>query len=194
MPPAGQRYEEAAVSAIGPDEGAALVADPAGGAVTRRLYDAEGDGWDPERLLSLAAGQRELGSADSVAEVLSWRIDGYLAEHPAPPVTGRLAPESGAAVWERLTAVVASLLGPQLPAHTQEEKAWPALIAALRRAQDADFDASELRRHDNRGGAGAAARGGRRAGGGGLRPAWHYAKGPASTESRIIAASSICPA
>jgi hypothetical protein len=46
---AGQRYEDAAAAALGPDEDAALVADPAWGAVTRRLYDAEADGWDPAR-------------------------------------------------------------------------------------------------------------------------------------------------
>jgi hypothetical protein len=141
---AGQRYEEAAASALGPDQGAALAADPAWGAVTRRLYDAEGDGWDPARLLSLAARQRELGSADSVAEVLSWRIDGYLAGHPTPPAPGGVSLETGTDARERLSGVAGSVLGPQLSSRAQQETAWPALIAALRRAEDADFDAGEL--------------------------------------------------
>jgi conjugative relaxase-like TrwC/TraI family protein len=141
---AAARYATAAASALGPDEGDALVADPAWGAVTRRLYDAEGDGWDPARLLSLVAGQRELGSADSVAEVLSWRIDGYLTEHPSPPVPGRLPLETAAVARERLTAVAESVLGPQFSSCARREQAWPALISALRRAEDADFDAGEL--------------------------------------------------
>jgi hypothetical protein len=114
------------------------------GVVTRRLYDAEGDGWDPARQLSLVAGQRELGSADSVAEVLSWRIDGYLAEHPSPPVRDGFSLEDETAARERLAAAAGSVLGLRLSSHAQQEKAWPALIAALRRAEDADFDASEL--------------------------------------------------
>jgi len=141
---AGQRYEEAAVSALGPDESAALVTDPAWGAVTRRLYDAEIAGWDPARLLSLVARQRELGSADSVAEVLSWRIDGRLAGYPSPPARDDFFLEPGAVARERLTAVAGSVLGPQVSSRAQGETAWPALIAALRRAEDADFDAGEL--------------------------------------------------
>jgi len=141
---AGQRYEDAAASALGACGGAGLVADPAWSAVTRRLYDAEGDGWDPARLLSLVAGQRELGSADSVAEVLSWRIDGYLAAHPTPPVRDDASPEAGEATRDRLADVAASVLGPELSSRARREQAWPALIAALRRAEDADFDAGEV--------------------------------------------------
>jgi conjugative relaxase-like TrwC/TraI family protein len=141
---AAQRYADAAASALGPDEGAALAADPAWGAVTRRLYDAEGDGWDPLRLLAVVAAQRELGSADSVAEVLSWRIDGYLADHPSPPVRGYSPRETGAAARQRLAEAAGAVLGSQLSARAQNEKAWPALIAALRRAEDADFNADEL--------------------------------------------------
>ena len=141
---AGQRYEDAAISALGAAGGTEVIADPAWAAVTRRLYDAEGDGWEPARLLSLVAGQRELGSADSVAEVLSWRLDGILDAHPTPPIRDDATLEPGAVARERLTAVAGSVLGPQLSARAQQEKAWPALIAALRRAEEADFDASEL--------------------------------------------------
>jgi hypothetical protein len=79
---AEQRYATAAATALGDHDGAALTADPAWHAVTQRLYDAEADGWDPARLLAIVAAQRELGTADSIAEVLSWRLDGYLTAHP----------------------------------------------------------------------------------------------------------------
>jgi len=141
---AGLRYEDAAISLLGASGGAELVADAAWGAVTRRLYDAEGDGWDPAQLLSLVAGQRELGSADSVAEVLSWRLDGYLADHPSPPIRDDSSFEPAAVTLQRLATVAESVLGPDLSSRAQQEKAWAALIAALRRAEDADFDPGEL--------------------------------------------------
>ena len=67
------------------DGGRDLTSDPAWGAVVRRLFDAEGDGWDPARLLATVAAQRELASADSIAEVITWRLDAFLAGHPEPP-------------------------------------------------------------------------------------------------------------
>jgi hypothetical protein len=85
---ARRRYELAATSALGESAGADLQADPAWPQVVLRLQDAEASGWDPARLLAVVAAQRELGSADSVAEVLAWRIDGYLA---ADPGSGTLA-------------------------------------------------------------------------------------------------------
>ena len=39
----------------------------------------------PERLLASVARQRELGTADSTAEVLCWRIDRHLPGQPPPP-------------------------------------------------------------------------------------------------------------
>ena len=47
-----------------------------------RLFDAEGDGWDPARLLATVASKRELASADSVAEVIAWRIDASVSTEP----------------------------------------------------------------------------------------------------------------
>jgi conjugative relaxase-like TrwC/TraI family protein len=141
---AERRYAVAAVEALGEQGGTALVADPAWGAVVRRLYDAESDGWDPARLLATVAAQRELGSADSLAEVLSWRIDGYLSDTPAPPVGNGPAYESGAAARERLADAARTVLGAQLGERAQAERAWPALITALRRAENADHDPAQL--------------------------------------------------
>jgi hypothetical protein len=41
---------------------------------------------------------------------------------------------------ERLAATAAAALGPRLAAHAMTETAWPALIAALRRAENAGYD------------------------------------------------------
>jgi hypothetical protein len=128
---------------FGADGGRDLAADPAWGAVVRRLYGAESDGWEPARLLDAVAGIRELGSAESVVEVLSWRIDGYLADAPTPPRHGQVS-ETGTAARERLSGVAVTVLGQQLADRAQAETAWPALIAALRRAENDGHDAAPL--------------------------------------------------
>ena len=154
---AAARYRAAAVTALGPDDGRELAADPAWGAVVRRLFDAEGDGWDPARLLATVAAKRELASADSVAEVIAWRIDAFLDGNPGPPQPVDISPESplptggsmpgpacpayesAGEARERLTALTAATLGGELAERAQAEAAWPALIAALRRAENAGY-------------------------------------------------------
>jgi len=81
---ADRQYRDAAVLVFGERDGRELAADPAWGALVRRLYDAETAGWQPARLLAAVARQRELGTADSIAEVLCWRIDGYLPDRNPP--------------------------------------------------------------------------------------------------------------
>ncbi len=137
------RYRDAAVAVFGEDGWSHLVADPAWGAVVRRLYDAESDGWDPSRLLGAVAAMRELSSAESAAEVLSWRIDGFLADMPTPPRHGQIG-ETSAAARERLTGIAIAALGQPMAERAQAEIAWPALIAALRRAEHAGHDAAPL--------------------------------------------------
>jgi hypothetical protein len=137
---AGQRYQAIAAQILGNDVGN-VVEDPAWGAVVRRLYDAEHDGWDPFLLLDAAVRMRELETADSIAEVLSWRIDAYLDEHSEPPAPGRPY-ESRASQRERLTAVITTALGPSRTARAQTETAWPALIAALEHVEDNGHDAA----------------------------------------------------
>jgi conjugative relaxase-like TrwC/TraI family protein len=82
---AGARYRDAAILVFGDHDGRALAADPAWGALVGRLYDAETSGWQPARLLAAVARQRELGTADSIAEVLCWRIDAHLPSRTPPP-------------------------------------------------------------------------------------------------------------
>ena len=158
---AAARYRAAAVTALGADGGRELAADPAWGAVVRRLFDAEGDGWDPARLLATVAAKRELASADSVAEVIAWRIDAFLAGNPGPPQPVDISPESPLPTGgsmpapacpayestgearERLTALTVATLGGELAERAQAETAWPALIAALRRAENAGYDPAD---------------------------------------------------
>jgi hypothetical protein len=158
---AGSRYQAAAAEALGEDGGRMLAADPAWGAVVRRLFDAEGGGWEPARLLATVASRRELASADSVAEVMAWRIDAFLAGNPGPPQPAGTSPgsvlpdggpalvpscpayESAAGARGRLTALAVTTLGGQLAGRAQDEAAWPALIAALRRAENAGYSPAD---------------------------------------------------
>jgi conjugative relaxase-like TrwC/TraI family protein len=140
-----QRYEVAAAWALGGPDGPQvdLQADPAWPQVVSRLQDAETRGWDPARLLAAVAAQRELGSADSIAEVLAWRLDGYLTDNPSPPAPGRPY-ETAASARERLAVVARAALGSGVSARAQTETAWPALLGALRRAENAGHDAGEM--------------------------------------------------
>jgi hypothetical protein len=137
------RYRDAAAEVFGRAGAQELTSDSAWGAVVRRLYDAEADGWPPATLLKIAASQRELGTADSVAEVMSWRIDAIMRDTPQPPKAG--APiESPAAARERLADIAATALGIKYTERARSETAWPALISALRRAEASGHDAGEV--------------------------------------------------
>lgn len=54
-----------------------ILADPAWPALRARLVEVEEAGEDPGEVLAAVAARRELGSADSVAEVLVWRLYGW---------------------------------------------------------------------------------------------------------------------
>jgi hypothetical protein len=158
---ADARYKAAAIRVLGEDVGNLLAADPAWSAVVRRLFDAESDGWEPARLLATVAFKRELASADSVAEVLAWRIDTFLDDNhdfPQPvDMSGKptlphddplhqpdcLAYEGTAEACQRLSALAVTTLGGQLADRAQAEAAWPALIAALRRAENAGYSPTD---------------------------------------------------
>jgi conjugative relaxase-like TrwC/TraI family protein len=137
------RYRDAAVRAFGQTDGRDLISDPAWGAVVRRLFDAETTGWDPAVLLETVKSKRELDTAESVAEVIAWRIDAHLAGTPGPPRPGQPG-ETAAAARARLGAITAAALGPRLGERARNETAWPALIAALRRAEHAGHDPALL--------------------------------------------------
>jgi conjugative relaxase-like TrwC/TraI family protein len=155
---ADDRYRLAAAEALGESGGRELIADPAWGAVVRRLFDAEASGWDPARLLATVAATRELRTAESVAEVIAWRIDGFLAGQPEPPWPAGIAPEPAhdsipaqacqpyedtTQAHERLAELAVAALGPQFAGRVRAETAWPALIAALSRAENAGYDPAD---------------------------------------------------
>jgi hypothetical protein len=143
---AEHRYTDTVVRALGDQAGADLQADPAWPQVVLCLHEAESNGWNPARLLAAVAAQRDLATADSLAEVLAWRLDGYLADNEAPPRKDQPY-ESAATARERLAEVARTTLGRERADLAQAEVAWPALITALRRAEAADFDAAELLSH-----------------------------------------------
>ncbi|GAA4838657.1 relaxase/mobilization nuclease domain-containing protein [Kitasatospora terrestris] len=68
-----------------------VLGDAAWPALSRRLAAVASAGHDPAGVLAAVASCRELGSADSVAEVLSWRLDGWLRQ-VAPVSTAGSAP------------------------------------------------------------------------------------------------------
>ncbi|MER5572024.1 relaxase/mobilization nuclease domain-containing protein [Streptomyces massasporeus] len=63
-----------------------VLAEPGWHALAATLADAESAGHDPAALLAEAAGRRELQSADSVSDVLAWRLR-RMADLPADPTT-----------------------------------------------------------------------------------------------------------
>ncbi|MEU9379705.1 mobilization protein [Streptomyces sp. NPDC048279] len=73
-----------------PDHAEQVVEDPAFGALTASLAEAEAAGHDPEQLLQQAANQRALEDAGSPARVLAWRIQ-RLGVRPASSARARAA-------------------------------------------------------------------------------------------------------
>ncbi|MFJ8057156.1 relaxase/mobilization nuclease domain-containing protein [Streptomyces sp. NPDC096142] len=73
-----------------PDHAEQVVEDPAFGALTAALAEAEAAGHDPQQLLQQAADQRSLDDADSPARVLTWRVQ-RLGARPAPSPRARAA-------------------------------------------------------------------------------------------------------
>lgn len=86
----GKRPMAGVVQEALPAHARAVLADPAWPALRTRLAAVEGAGEDPVDVLAAVAARRELGSADSVAEVLTWRLDGWQHQRGATEaVTGK---------------------------------------------------------------------------------------------------------
>ncbi|MFI2764916.1 relaxase/mobilization nuclease domain-containing protein [Streptomyces echinatus] len=66
-----------------PPHARAVLADPAWPALRTRLVAVEQAGEDPVDVLTAVAARRGLESADSVAEVLTWRLDGWQRQRAA---------------------------------------------------------------------------------------------------------------
>ena len=105
-----ERLMMPAVQAALPGRAGEILADPAWPALRARLAAVEQSGEDPGEVLAAVAARRELGTADSVAEVLTWRLDGWMrnrkhlgpvvsdhAGHGTPGGAAPTAPPRGAA-------------------------------------------------------------------------------------------------
>ncbi|MET9994246.1 mobilization protein [Streptomyces mutabilis] len=66
-----------------PAHARSILADPAWPALRARLEEVERAGENPTSVLAAVAAQRELTSAESVAEVLTWRLDGWRKQRGA---------------------------------------------------------------------------------------------------------------
>ncbi|MFH8242640.1 relaxase/mobilization nuclease domain-containing protein [Streptomyces sp. NPDC018321] len=76
-----------------PSHARTVLADPAWPALRARLGEVGCVGEDPVEVLSAVAAQRELSSAQSVAEVLAWRLDGW-RKHRGPGAAAADGPSS----------------------------------------------------------------------------------------------------
>ena len=106
----GDQHRAALVDALGPELAAQVVDDPAAPALWRVLQNARDEGHDVAALVRSAAGERELGSADSVAKVLHYRVEHRL-ETQAPDFA--VAPQRRVSYVER-TPEPAGLATPNL--------------------------------------------------------------------------------
>jgi conjugative relaxase-like TrwC/TraI family protein len=69
------RYRDTAIQVLGDHDGQALIADPAWGALVRRLYDAETTGWPPAGLLAAVANStplKALPKSSAGASTATW--------------------------------------------------------------------------------------------------------------------------
>ncbi|WP_254897842.1 mobilization protein [Kitasatospora sp. NA04385] len=83
LPPEVRGRQEQALRRAAPGEAGRLLAEPEFDALAAALAEAEAVGHDPQALLERARAWRELGTADSVTAVLTWRVR-HLAKLPVP--------------------------------------------------------------------------------------------------------------
>jgi hypothetical protein len=81
---ASDRYRELLTQTLGTPLAEQIVSDPAFSAVTRALRAGEDSHWQGERLLAAACARGEITAADSIAELLAWRINDITAHRNAP--------------------------------------------------------------------------------------------------------------
>ncbi|QIS43578.1 relaxase domain-containing protein (plasmid) [Clavibacter capsici] len=94
------RYGRIAEVALGTDLATTLQSQESWGAVAAALRHAEDYGFSPVETLRVAYEQRELGTADDVPAVLSWRIERALEKIDAPRRSVMDLPDvDGVAAW-----------------------------------------------------------------------------------------------
>jgi hypothetical protein len=86
---------EQVVRAAVPQHAEAVLSDPAAAGLSAVLGRARAGGHDIGALLADVAATRSLDDAHSVAQVLTWRLQGRLQLQPAPGSTPAGAPAAG---------------------------------------------------------------------------------------------------
>ncbi len=103
-----------------PDHAEHVVEDRAFGALTAALAEAEAAGHDPQQLLQQAADQRALDDADSLARVLTWRIQRLSARSvPSPRARAAQARSTAAQHTGAPVPMTAAAPAPQQPAQAR---------------------------------------------------------------------------
>ncbi|MEH0589802.1 mobilization protein [Streptomyces sp. B21-106] len=85
----GSRPMVGTVQEAVPEHAREILADPAWPALRARLAEVERAGDDPADVLATVAARRELSSADSVAEVLVWRLEGWQRQRDSTAAAGK---------------------------------------------------------------------------------------------------------
>ncbi|MFC9164404.1 relaxase/mobilization nuclease domain-containing protein [Streptomyces fungicidicus] len=112
-PASGIRPMAGIVQEAVPEHAREILADPAWPALRARLAEVEKAGDDPGDVLATVAARRELSSADSVAEVLAWRLDGWQRQRSS----------AAAASGSGTTSVPTGGAGRTVPARKQDASA-----------------------------------------------------------------------
>ena len=92
----GERPMAGVVQEALPEHARAVLADPAWPSLRARLAEVERAGEDVADVLVTVARRRELSSAGSVAEVLTWRLDGWRKQRGATAAAAGSNPSSTA--------------------------------------------------------------------------------------------------
>jgi conjugative relaxase-like TrwC/TraI family protein len=118
-----------------PDLANEIVADPAWHAVQRALRDADAAGWDTPVLLHRAARQREIGSAQSAAQVLVWRLRRVI-DHEQPVILQAATAPVDAERYRSILDALAPDLVAQIPPAARNPVAARIATGALSRERD----------------------------------------------------------
>jgi hypothetical protein len=121
------------VENILPDLAEQITADPAWHAVVAALRDADADGWDVPTLLSTTTRRRELDTAQSVAQVISWRLRRVI-DHEGPLFQGTAATPADTERYRRILAKLALSLARRSMRGLCSE--FPPLAPTRRRTQN----------------------------------------------------------
>lgn len=172
-----QHYRQM-VERVLPDLAEEITTDSAWHAALRALREADADEWDVPTLLEAAARRRELSTAQSLAQVISWRLH-RIIDNELPPIAGPAPTAADSDQYRGVLAGIAPALAAEIPPerepvvptarpctsadrereymralhkilgsvrvnHARNDPAWPALLLALRRADDLGHDPADL--------------------------------------------------